>query len=185
MEPPIIILAYAASLAVAVITTAVFAKSIDRVLSRLIAEEISSSWALFIKFALFAAVFTGGMPADQGKFIGFPTPAVVTPVPGEGMMLVMKSIGAALMSAAWFLALFFGVTFAAGAAVRAYGALREKREKDAQKAEADRQSHPAPNDAPRKEPAAAEKKAEEPPKRPEAEGRRPVQKEEPSRPARK
>lgn len=181
MELPIIILAYAASAVVAVLTTAVFAKPIDRVLSRLITGDVASAWALFVKFALFAATFTGGMPAnDQGKFVGFTPPVVIPPVPGEGTMFVMKSIGASLMSASWFLLVFFGVTLTAGAAARAYGALREKREKEERKAEADKQAHPAPNDAPKKEPAAAE-----PPKRPEAEGRRPVQKEEPSRPARK
>ncbi len=182
MELPILVLAYVAAAVVAVLTTAGFSRAIDRVLARLIPADIASAWTLFIKFALFVATFTGGMPAsDLGKFVGFTTPAVVLPVPGDGTMFVMKSVGAALMSASWFLVVFFGVTLTAGAAARLYTALREKREKDAHEAEALKLAHPAPNDALKKEPAAEEKpRSEEPPKRPEAEGRRPVQKEEPA-----
>lgn len=165
MELPIIVLAYAAAAAVAVLTTAVFSRAIDRVLSRMIQDELVSSWSLFIKFALLVTTFTGGMPAtDAGKFVGFVLPAVTPPVPGDGTMFVMKSVGAALLSGARFLLVFFALTLTAGTAARLWGALRAKREADAR-----------------------EKKAEdavpaEPPKRAEPEGRRPIEKEDPSRP---
>ena len=181
MELPIIVLAYVAAAVVASLTTAGFSRAIDRVLVRLIPVEIVSSWTLFIKFALFVVTFTGGMPpSDVGKFVGFQTPAVVPPVPGDGTMFVMRSVGAALLSASWFLVVFFGVTLTAGAGARLITAVREKREKDAREAEALKQAHPTPNEALKKEAA-----AEEPPKRPEAEGRRPVKKEEPARPVHK
>lgn len=188
MELPIIVLAYAAALAVAVVTTAVFSGSIDRVLRRMIHDELVSAWSLFIKFALLVTTFTGGMPAtDVGKYVGFVLPAVTPPVPGDGTMFVMKSVGAALLSASWFLLVFFAVTLTAGAAARLWGALRAKREEDARSAESDKKAETdKKEDLLHKAAVAQEKKAEEPvpepPKRAEAEGRRPVEKEEPSRP---
>ena len=189
MELPIIVLAYAAALAVAVTTTAVFSRAIDRVLRRMIHDDLVSSWSLFIKFALLVTTFTGGMPAtDTGKFVGFTLPAVTPPVAGDGTMFVMKAVGAALLSASWFLLVFFAVTLTAGAAARLWGALRAKREEDAREAESDKKEESdKKGDLLSKAAAAQEKMAEEPvpaepPKRAEPEGRRPVEKEEPSRP---
>lgn len=187
MELPIIVLAYAASAAVAVLATVLFSRSIDRVLSRMIQDELVSAWSLFIKFALFVTTFTGGMPAtDVGKYVGFVLPAVTPPVAGDGTMFVMKSVGAALLSAAWFLMVFFAVTLTAGAAARLWGSLRAKREEDARLAASDKKEESdKKGDLLATAAAAQERKNEEPaepPKRAEAEGRRPVEKEEPSRP---
>ena len=135
MELPIIVLAYAASATVAVLTTAVFSRPIDRVLFKLISDEMASAWSLFIKFALFCATFTSGMPpSDQAKFVGFNTPIVVPPIPGDGTMFVMRSVGGALMGASWFLLVFFGVTLTAYAGGRFYSAVREKKEREAKAA---------------------------------------------------
>lgn len=188
MELPIIVLAYAAAAAVAALTTALFSRPIDRVLSRMIQDELVSAWSLFIKFALFVTTFTGGMPAtDVGKYVGFVPPAVALPVAGDGTMFVMKSVGAALLSASWFLMVFFAVTLTAGAAARLWGSLRAKREEDARSAASDKKEESdKKEDLLHKAAAAQERKNEEPvpepPKRAEAEGRRPVEKEEPSRP---
>lgn len=186
MELPIIVLAYAASAAVAVLATVLFSRSIDRVLSRMIQDELVSAWSLFIKFALFVTTFTGGMPAtDVGKYVGFVPPAVALPVAGDGMMFVMKSVGAALLSASWFLMVFFAVTLTAGAAARLWGSLRAKREEDARSAESKKAESDKKEDLLHKAAAAQERKNEEPaepPKRAEPEGRRPVEKEDPSRP---
>lgn len=174
MELPIILLAYAASGTVAVLATALFAGSIDRVLRPLIPDQILSAWTLFVKFGLFVASFTGGMPSsDLGKFVGFVTPLVVPPVQGDGTLFVMKSVGGSLLSAAWFLLVFFALTLTAGAGARLIVALREKKEKEAREAEADKiarqaetdkRLHAAPAEAPVKA-AVEEIKSAEPPKR--------------------
>lgn len=157
MELPIIILAYAVAGIVAVLVTALFSKSIDRVLAGLIAGEIASAWSLFIKFALFVATFTAGMPAgDQGKYIGWSVPVVIPPVQGDGTMFVMKSVGGALLGASWFLLIFFGVTLTAGAGARLIMALRLKKEKEAREAEEEKIAQRALPDAPKKEPVAKE-----------------------------
>jgi hypothetical protein len=178
MELPIIILAYAASAVVAVLATALFSEPIDRVLKPLIQEEILSAWTLFVKFGLLVATFTGGMPSsDAGKFVGFPSPVVIAPIPGDGTLFVMKSVGASLLSAAWYLLAFFAITLSAGAAARMIVAYREKRAQEARQAEEDRRASKAPADEPKKA-APEEVKVPEPPKRAEPEGRRPVAKKE-------
>ncbi len=178
MELPIIVAAYAASAVVALLATLLFSESIDRVLKTLIHEEILTAWTLFVKFGLFVMTFTGGMPSsDVGKFVGFPTPAVIPPVVGDGTLFVMKSVGGSLLSAAWYLLVFFGVTLTAGSAARLIMALREKREKEAREAEADKLASVA---AVAKREPHEEVRIPEPPKRAEPEGRRPVRKEEPA-----
>jgi hypothetical protein len=183
MELPIIVLAYAASALVAALATALFSGPIDRVLKTLIQDEILTAWSLFVKFGLFVATFTGGMPSsDVGKFVGFPQPVVTPPIPGDGTLFVMKSVGGSLLSASWFLLAFFAITLIAGSAARLAVAYRERREKEAREAEADRKARDAEaerrrSEAPRKEPVESVK-IPEPPKRAEPEGRRPVTKEE-------
>jgi hypothetical protein len=125
-------MAYCAAATVAVVVTTAFSNSIDQVLSRLLSEEVAPAWSKFVKFALLAASFVGGMPAPlTAGFIDRNGPAVTSPVEGESLMIVMKSVAGALMSASWILLVFFGVTLTALSAGRAYAALRKRREAEA------------------------------------------------------
>jgi hypothetical protein len=136
MDAPVLMLAYAAAFAVAALLTLGFAGSINRTLRTLIPEELAPAWSLFIKFALFVFAFAGGMPnRDTGAYVGFPTPAVALPVQGEGLALIMKSIGGALMSGTWTLLVFFSATLTAHMAGRVWVALKERREAEAKEAD--------------------------------------------------
>src|SRR5438128_1504345 len=121
MDTGTLVYAYAAAAAVAALAVAVFSPSINRVLKTLVPAEIETSWSLFIKFALFVFSFTGGMPiVDQGHFIDRNGPAVIPPVEGMNVQLVMRAVGGALIGASWILLVFFGVTLTAHMTARVW-----------------------------------------------------------------
>lgn len=132
MNTPALLLAYAAAAAVALIVTAAFSAPMERVLFRLLPEELAPAWNQFVKFALFVASFAGGLPLPRAGFIDRAAPPA-PPMEGEGLMLVMGSVGGALMSAAWALLAFFAITLTALTAARVYAALRERRELEKEK----------------------------------------------------
>lgn len=132
MDTGTLVWAYAAAAAVAGIATVAFSPAIDRVLYKLIPEEVAPSWSQFMKFALFVASFARGMPVlDGARFIDRSGPLVTPPVEGQGFVLVMKSVGGALAGASWTLLVFFGVTLTAFMAGRVWVALKERRDKEA------------------------------------------------------
>lgn len=132
MDTGTLIMAYAAAATVAGIVTAAFAPAMDRVLYKLIPEEVAPAWSQFMKFALFVASFARGMPVvDGARFIDRTGPLVTPPAEGQGLMIVMKSVGGALAGASWTLLLFFGVTLTAFMAGRVWVALKERRDKEA------------------------------------------------------
>ncbi len=127
-ELPIIALAYAASALVALLAVAGFSRPIDRIMFRLISDDLATAWTSFVKFALFCVAFTAGMPpSEQGKFIGFEQPVIFPPIPGDGTMFVMRSVGGALLAAAYYLLVFFGATLAVYSARRFAEAMRARR----------------------------------------------------------
>ncbi len=166
MDTGSLVYAYAAAATVAVLVTAAFSPAINRVLDNLIPEEVSPAWAQFIKFALFVSAFVGGMPnANPGRFIDRNGPAVTPPVEGEALMMVMRTIGGALMAASRMLLVFFGTTLAAYAAIRFWAAVKQRREAEATEVERREKEHleakarqdasPSPEPRKRQEPAEA------------------------------
>jgi hypothetical protein len=132
MDTGSLVLAYAAVLSVAAVVTVAFAPAINRVLDHLVPAEIAPAWSQFVKFALFVAAFAGGMPAPApGAFVDRNGPIVTPPVEGEGLMLVMRSIGGALAAASWLLLVFFAVTLTASMAGRVWLGIRQRREAEA------------------------------------------------------
>ncbi|UPT73543.1 MAG: hypothetical protein M0D55_17010 [Elusimicrobiota bacterium] len=80
MDTGSLVWSYAAALTVAAVVTAAFSRAIDRVLYKLIPEEVAPSWTQFVKFALFVASFAGGMPTGPGgAFIDRNGPLVTPP----------------------------------------------------------------------------------------------------------
>lgn len=127
MDTATLVLAYAAAAAVAAVVTVAFSAPIERVLFRLLPEEVAPAWNQFVKFALFVASFAGGLPAPISGFVDRAAPPI-EPAEGEGLMIVMNSVGGALMAAAWVLLAFFAVTLTALTAGRVYASYRKRRE---------------------------------------------------------
>lgn len=164
-----LMLAYTAAALVALGVMMSFSSSIDQTLSGLLPDQVAPPWSRFVKFAVFAAAFSGGLPSPTAVFIdrgGMPPPP---PGMGDGLMLVMGSASGALMASAWILLLFFGGTLTALIAGRAYAALRKHREQEAREfAERLERSESRGEPLRRKEPAeprpvAQEKSAPHPP----------------------
>ena len=136
MDTSSLILAYTAAAVVAGVVTLAFSPAINRVLNKLIPDAVAPAWAQFIKFALFVASFAGGMPlTTPGRFIDRNGPAVTLPVEGEGLVMVMRSVGGALAAASWTLLIFFGVTLIAYTAGQLWIMLKERREAEAKELE--------------------------------------------------
>ncbi|PIR17503.1 MAG: hypothetical protein COV48_08605 [Elusimicrobia bacterium CG11_big_fil_rev_8_21_14_0_20_64_6] len=132
MDTASLVYSYAAAALVAGAITAAFSPAINRVLNKLIPEEVAPAWSQFIKFALFVSSFVGGMPnTTPGRFIDRNGPAVPLPVEGAELLMVMKSVGGALTAASWTLFLFFGVTLSAYGVRRLLAVLKERRAAEA------------------------------------------------------
>ena len=136
MDTSSLVYSYSAAALVAGAVTLAFSSPINRVLHKLIPDEVAPAWSQFIKFALFVSSFVGGMPvAEPGRFIDRNGPAVTLPVEGAQILMVMKSVSGALTAASWTLLIFFGVTLSAYGAKRFSSALKERREADAKSLE--------------------------------------------------
>lgn len=126
-----LILAYAAAVIVAAVVTAGFSASISQMIFRLLNEDIAPHWSRFLRFALFAMAVAGGMPVASGAFIDRNSLPPPPPTSAEGLMLIMNSAVGALMAAAWFLLMFYGVTLTAITAGRLYSVARQRKDEAA------------------------------------------------------
>ncbi|MDP3543465.1 MAG: hypothetical protein Q8T11_13430 [Elusimicrobiota bacterium] len=132
MDTSSLVYSYAAAALVAGVVTLAFSPAINRVLLKLIPDEIAPAWSQFIKFALFVSSFVGGMPnAAPGRFIDRNGPAVTLPVEGAELLMVMKSVSGALTAASWTLLIFFGATLGAYGAMRFWAVLKDRRDTEA------------------------------------------------------
>lgn len=131
MDIQTLTLAYTAAAVVALAVTAGFSASIEQTLFRLLPEEAGVHWARYVKFALAAAAFAGGLPTrPMPVFIDRNAPPAPPPPLSDGLMLVMSSASGALMAASWVLLIFFAVTLVSLTAGRVYAAVRGRKEKE-------------------------------------------------------
>lgn len=126
-----LMLAYSAAALVATVVTIAFSPSITQMIFRLLNEEIAPHWSRFLRFALFAMSAAGGMPIQTGGFIDRNALPPPPPTAADGLMMVMNSAVGALMAAAWFLFMFYGVTLTAITAGRLYAAARQRKDEEA------------------------------------------------------
>ena len=96
--------------AVCFIVARIFRASIDKILQRLVAEDIFSAWGKYIMFAIYVVGISGGVRIwDLEKYI---TPAkeggVILELTQERWILELyRTIIGTLQSIAWMLLLFF------------------------------------------------------------------------------
>ncbi len=119
---------------IAVICSAIaaqlFDKSIQAILERVVAEELSSAWHRYVKFAIYVVGISGGVRIwDLEKYI---TPRtkdqVVIILNGDRWVLeVYRTIIGTLQSVAWMLLLFFAVALIAFVIVKTLEVRREAR----------------------------------------------------------
>jgi len=116
----LLLITFIIAITVSLIIVKIFDKSIKKILSRIIKDDISSSWAGYLKFAIFVVGISGGVriwqleqyiqPYNLGK------PIVLT---SERWVLeVYRTIIETLQSIAWLLLVFYVIALIAYVIVR-------------------------------------------------------------------
>jgi large-conductance mechanosensitive channel len=113
------------SLAVAAIVVGMFNRSIDKILRRIIADEISYAWLKYLKFAIYVVGISSGVRIWELERYITPPPyadasdAQIVELTSERWVLeVYRTIISSLQGIAWLLLVFFVVALIAFVIVR-------------------------------------------------------------------
>jgi hypothetical protein len=106
----LLIVNFAVAFVVCFIVARIFRSPIDKILQRLVAEEISAAWSKYIMFAIYVVGISGGVRVwDLEKYITPSAPGSATlQLNTERWVLeIYQTIIGTLQSNAWMLLLFF------------------------------------------------------------------------------
>lgn len=117
-----------ASVAVSAIVARIFSKSVDQILTRIVADEVSKAWTKYITFAEYVVGISSGVnisllqqyitPQEHGSSYSLTA--------DRWILEVYRAIIGALEGLAWMLLLFFMFALVAYVIVRAFELKREK-----------------------------------------------------------
>lgn len=117
-----------ASVAVSAIVARLFSKSVDQILARIVADEVSRAWTKYITFAEYVVGISSGVnisllqqyitPQEHGSSYSLTA--------DRWILEVYRAIIGALEGLAWMLLLFFMFALVAYVIVRAFELKREK-----------------------------------------------------------
>lgn len=124
-----LVVAFAVSFAV----DAIFKSSIDRILRRIIADDIYAAWARYARFALYVVGISSGARAwDLERYVSPPVPTETASslelTPERWALEVYRAIIETLQGVAWMLLLFFVFALIAYVIARVAESRREKKE---------------------------------------------------------
>jgi hypothetical protein len=116
------------SVAVAAIVARIFSKSIDQILARIVADEVSRAWTKYITFAEYVVGISSGVNIYQLQ--QYITPQehgyAYSLTLDRWILEVYRTIIGALEGLAWMLLLFFVFALVAYVIVRAFELRKEK-----------------------------------------------------------
>lgn len=123
----------AVAFAVAFAVDAIFKSSIDRILKRIIADDIYAAWTRYARFALYVVGISSGARAwDLERYVSPPVPAETATslalTPERWALEVYRAIIETLQGVAWMLLLFFVFALIAYVIARIAESRREKKE---------------------------------------------------------
>jgi len=125
----------AITFAIAVLCSAAVARLFDKpigtILSRIVADELSSAWHRYIQFALYVVGISGGVRIwDLEKYITPHAKDVAVPVLNSDrwVLEVYRTVIETLQSVAWTLLVFFLFALVAYVVVRGFELRRRKEE---------------------------------------------------------
>lgn len=128
----------AVTFTIAVLCSFVVARLFDKptgaILSRVVAEELSSAWHRYIKFAIYVVGVSGGVRIwELEKYITPRSKDVAVPVlnADRWVLEVYRTVIATLQSVAWMLLVFFLFALIAYVVVRGFELRRIKKEETA------------------------------------------------------
>ncbi len=114
---------FGVALAVSGVLAFVFRKPMDKILARILADEISKSWLQYLIFAIFVVGISGGVrPWDLQRYISPDTPdGVVLELNAERWVLeIYRTVIGTLEGVAWMLLVFFIVSLIVFAVIRIF-----------------------------------------------------------------
>ncbi len=118
----LLLVTFAVATAVSVAVAAAFSKPVQAILTRVIADEISSAWRRYLMFALFVVGISSGVRIwDLEKYITKPPgkdSEIVALTQDRWILEVYRTIIETLQGVAWVLMLFFIVALIAFILVR-------------------------------------------------------------------
>jgi ABC-type transport system involved in multi-copper enzyme maturation permease subunit len=120
----LLIVTFAIAFVVATIVVVMFSKPIDKILARIISDEISKAWLRYLKFAIYVTGVSNGVRIwDLEKYITKPMyeHAEIVQLTAERWTFeVYRTIISTLQGVAWMLLVFFVFALIAYVIVRAF-----------------------------------------------------------------
>jgi len=120
----LLIVTFAIAFVVATVVVLVFSKPIDKILARIISDEISKAWLKYLKFAIYVTGISSGVRIwDLEKYITKPMyeHAEIVQLTAERWTFeVYRTIISTLQGVAWMLLVFFIFALIAYVIVRAF-----------------------------------------------------------------
>jgi len=120
----LLIVTFLVATGVAFIVVRVFDTSIDRILRRLVSDELSSAWLKYLKFATYVVGISSGVRIHELEQYITPNrwqkDAQIVPLTNERWILeIYRTIIETLQGVAWLLLIFFAVALVAYIIVKA------------------------------------------------------------------
>ena len=126
----LLVVTFLVAMAVSLIVVRVFANSIDRILQRLVSDELSSAWLKYLKFATYVVGISSGVRINQLEQYITPNrwqkDAQIVPLTNERWILeIYRTIIETLQGIAWLLLVFFAVALVAYVVLRVFEGRRK------------------------------------------------------------
>jgi len=132
----LLIVTFVIAFVVSAIVANLFRQPIDKILARIIADEISRAWSKYLMFAIYVTGISSGVRIwDLEKYITQPQfeGAKIVTLTGERWVLeVYRTVISTLQGVAWMLLVFFVFALVAYVIVRAFEFKRQKPEPKSQ-----------------------------------------------------
>lgn len=120
----LLLITFLISVAVSWFVVLMFNKPIERILQRIIADEISQAWAKYLKFAIFVVGISSGVRIwELEKYITPPQgrdAQIVALTRDRWVLEVYRTIIESLQGLAWLLLVFFAVALLAFVILRVF-----------------------------------------------------------------
>ena len=120
----LLIVTFVIAFVVSTIVVLVFGRPVNNILTRIIADKISSAWSRYLKFAIYITGISSGVRIwDLEKYITKPRydgAEIVQLNPERWLLEVYRTVIGTLQGAAWMLLVFFVFALIAYVIVRAF-----------------------------------------------------------------
>ena len=127
----LLIVTFVVSTVVSIIVARAFSKPIDKILTRIIADEISVAWRRYLMFALYVVGISSGVQVwDLEKYITAQNPntEIIQLTTDRWILEVYRTIIDTLQGIAWVLLVFFVFALMAFVVVRVFEMKKQKKD---------------------------------------------------------